>query len=115
MTPNPCATCNGQIKFGAFLERADALGIDFVATGHYVRTRHDDPDGWHLIRGADGSKDQSYMLHMLGQRELARSLFPVGDLPKSRTRQLAAGFGLPVATKADSQELCFAPAGDAGG
>ncbi|HTG47315.1 MAG TPA: tRNA 2-thiouridine(34) synthase MnmA [Actinomycetota bacterium] len=113
-TPNPCARCNGQIKFGAFLRRADALGIGLVATGHYVRTARD-AGGVRLLRGADRGKDQSYMLHMLGQRELARSRFPVGDLSKARTRELAARFGLPVATKPDSQELCFAPAGDAGG
>jgi tRNA-specific 2-thiouridylase len=113
-TPNPCARCNGEIKFGAFLRRADELGIERVATGHYVRT--DGRDGrWKLLRGVDPAKDQSYMLHMLGQRELARSLFPVGGLAKSETRASAERFGLPVATKPDSQELCFAPAGDAGG
>jgi tRNA-specific 2-thiouridylase len=112
-TPNPCARCNGEIKFGAFLRRADELGIDLVATGHYVRSVHD--GGHRLLRGADPAKDQSYMLHMLGQRELARSLFPVGGLAKRRTRALAERFGLPVAAKPDSQELCFAPAGDAGG
>jgi tRNA-specific 2-thiouridylase len=114
-TPNPCARCNGEIKFGAFLRRADELGIDLVATGHYVRTDRDDAGGWHLRRGADASKDQSYMLHMLGQRELARSVFPVGSVPKAETRALADRFGLPVATKPDSQDLCFAPSGDAGG
>ncbi len=113
-TPNPCARCNGEIKFGAFLRRADELGIDLVATGHYVRTDRDGADRWHLLRGADPAKDQSYMLHMLGQRELSRSRFPIGCLPKTETRRLAATFGLPVATKPDSQELCFAPAGDAG-
>src|SRR2546421_10224386 len=83
-TPNPCARCNEQIKFGAFLERADRLGIDFVATGHYVRTSS--PDGrWRILRGLDRSKDQSYMLHALGQRELARSLFPVGSMRKQET------------------------------
>jgi tRNA-uridine 2-sulfurtransferase len=112
-TPNPCARCNGEIKFGAFLRRADELGADAVATGHYARTVRDDV-GWHLLRGTDRGKDQSYMLHMLGQRELARSLFPVGELEKAETRRLAERFGLPVATKPDSQELCFAPAGDAG-
>ena len=112
-TPNPCARCNGEIKFGAFLRRADELGVDFVATGHYVRTLRDD-SGWHLHRGADRAKDQSYMLHMLGQRQLARSLFPIGDRPKSETRILAERFGLPVASKPDSQELCFAPSGEAG-
>lgn len=113
-TPNPCARCNGQIKFGAFLRRADELGIDFVATGHYVRTERRADGGWRLLRGADRSKDQSYMLHMLGQRELARSLFPVGRMAKAETRERADRLGLPVARKPDSQELCFAPSGDAG-
>jgi tRNA-uridine 2-sulfurtransferase len=112
-TPNPCARCNGEIKFGAFLRRADQLGIDMVASGHYVR-RSEGETGWRLLRGVDRSKDQSYMLHMLGQGALARSLFPVGELPKTETRLLAERFGLPVATKPDSQELCFAPSGDAG-
>jgi tRNA-specific 2-thiouridylase len=113
-TPNPCARCNGEIKFGAFLRRADELGIDLVATGHYVRTVRDDGGAWHLLRGADTAKDQSYMLHMLGQRELARTSFPIGGRSKAETRALAERFGLPVAAKPDSQELCFAPAGDAG-
>jgi len=114
-TPNPCARCNGEVKFGAFLRRADELGIDMVASGHYVRrARNEAGDTWRLLRGLDPGKDQSYMLHMLGQRALARSLFPVGELPKTQTRELAERFGLPVATKPDSQELCFAPAGDAG-
>ena len=112
-TPNPCARCNGEIKFGAFLRRADELGIDAVATGHYVRT--DRADGRvRLLRGADPAKDQSYMLHMLGQHELSRSLFPVGEIPKAQTRAVAERFGLPVANKPDSQELCFAPSGEAG-
>jgi tRNA-specific 2-thiouridylase len=113
-TPNPCARCNGEIKFGAFLRRADELGIDLVGTGHYVRSDRDADGGWHLRRGADEAKDQSYMLHMVGQRQLARSVFPVGGLSKHETRAIAARFGLPVATKPDSQELCFAPSGDAG-
>jgi tRNA-uridine 2-sulfurtransferase len=112
-TPNPCARCNGEIKFGAFLRRADELGIDLVATGHYVRTVR---SGGHLrlLRGADGAKDQSYMLHMLGQRQLSRSRFPVGGMAKAETRAAAERYGLPVASKPDSQELCFAPSGDAG-
>ncbi len=113
-TPNPCARCNAEIKFGAFLRRADQLGIDSVATGHYVRTSREANGRWRLLRGADRSKDQSYMLYMLGQRELARSLFPVGGLRKADTRRHAERFGLPVASKPDSQELCFAPSGDAG-
>jgi tRNA-specific 2-thiouridylase len=113
-TPNPCARCNADIKFGAFLRRADELGLDFVATGHYVRAVRDDRGAWHLHRGADRAKDQSYMLHMLGQRQLARSLFPLGAMTKAETRAHAARFRLPVARKPDSQELCFAPSGDAG-
>jgi tRNA-specific 2-thiouridylase len=113
-TPNPCARCNGEIKFGAFLRRADELGIDHVATGHYVRGERGASGSWRLLRGADRLKDQSYMLHMLGQLELSRSLFPVGGLEKAETRALAERFGLPVASKPDSQELCFAPSGDAG-
>ncbi|HLB39877.1 MAG TPA: tRNA 2-thiouridine(34) synthase MnmA [Actinomycetota bacterium] len=114
-TPNPCARCNGEIKFGAFLRRADELGIDLVATGHYVRTTRDGDGSWRLLRGTDPGKDQSYMLHMLGQVQLSRSMFPIGGIPKAQTRALAERFGLPVATKPDSQELCFAPSGDAGG
>jgi len=114
-TPNPCARCNGAIKFGAFLRRADELGIDMVATGHYVRTERWADGSAHLLRGVDRSKDQTYMLHMLGQDQLARSLFPVGGMPKAQTRAVAARMALPVASKPDSQELCFAPSGDAGG
>ena len=114
-TPNPCARCNGEIKFGAFLRLAGERGVDHVATGHYVRSELGEDGRWHLFRGRDPGKDQSYMLHMLGQRELARSLFPVGGQPKAETRRLAEAFGLPTAAKPDSQELCFAPAGDAGG
>jgi tRNA-uridine 2-sulfurtransferase len=113
-TPNPCARCNGEIKFGAFLARADELGVDMVATGHYVRTERRGGGPIRLLRGPDPSKDQSYMLHMLGQRELERSLFPVGSTPKEQTRRQAVRFGLPVANKPDSQELCFAPSGATG-
>jgi tRNA-specific 2-thiouridylase len=110
-TPNPCARCNEHIKFGSFLERADQFGFDFVATGHYVRTWRDGA-GWHLGRGVDRSKDQSYLLHMLGQRQLARSLFPVGEQTKAETRAHAERLGLPVANKPDSQEVCFVPGAD---
>jgi tRNA-specific 2-thiouridylase len=113
-TPNPCARCNGEIKFGAFLRRADELGIERIATGHYVRAERGADEAWHLRRGVDAAKDQSYMLHMLGQSQLARSLFPVGAMPKAETRAHAERLGLPVAAKPDSQELCFAPSGDAG-
>ncbi len=110
-TPNPCVRCNEHIKFGAFLARADELGIDAVATGHYVRSARDDSGSWHLRTGTDRGKDQSYMLHTLGQRELARALFPVGGLPKAGTRAIAERMELPVANKPDSQEACFVPGG----
>lgn len=111
-TPNPCVRCNEHIKFGAFLDRADELGVDLVATGHYVRTERDTAGRWHIYRGADRGKDQSYVLHMLGQEQLARSLFPVGSMPKTETRAHAERLGLPVATKPDSQEVCFVPGAD---
>jgi tRNA-specific 2-thiouridylase len=111
-TPNPCVRCNEHIKFRAFLDRADALGFDHVATGHYARTWRDRDGRWHLAMGADPSKDQSYVLHTLGQRQLARTLFPVGGQPKAETRAHAVRFGLPVASKADSMEVCFVPGTD---
>jgi tRNA-uridine 2-sulfurtransferase len=111
-TPNPCTRCNEHIKFGAFLRRADDLGIDAVATGHYVRRVRGRDGRWRLLRGADTAKDQSYMLHTLGQRQLARSRFPVGGMPKVETRAHAARLGLPVAGKPDSQDVCFIPGAD---
>lgn len=113
-TPNPCVRCNEQIKFRAFLERADRLGFDFVATGHYARTWRDEIGRWHLGKGRDRSKDQSYLLHMLGQRQMARSMFPVGGQTKAETRAHAERLGLPVAAKPDSQEVCFVPGADHG-
>lgn len=113
-TPNPCVRCNERIKFGAFLDRAGELGFDCVATGHYVRTSRDAAGRWRLSRGLDRSKDQSYVLAGLTQRQLARSVFPVGGQTKAETRAHAERLGLPVAGKPDSQDLCFAPAGDAG-
>ena len=113
-TPNPCVRCNQFIKFGAFLDRAERLGFDFMATGHYVRTWKDGSGRWHLGRGLDRSKDQSYVLHVLGQEQLARSLFPIGGQTKSETRAHAQMLGLPVAAKPDSQEVCFVPGADHG-
>ncbi len=111
-TPNPCARCNEHIKFGAFLRRADDLGIDLVATGHYVRNVASADGRRRLLRGVDVRKDQTYMLHALGQEELGRSLFPVGGMRKDQTRAHAERFGLPVADKPDSQEVCFVPGAD---
>jgi tRNA-uridine 2-sulfurtransferase len=113
-TPNPCVRCNEHIKFRAFLERADDLGFDFVATGHYVRSWLGLDGRWHLGRGLDRSKDQSYVLHVLGQEQLSRALFPVGGQTKAETREHAVRLGLPVAGKPDSQEVCFVPGADHG-
>jgi tRNA-specific 2-thiouridylase len=111
-TPNPCVRCNEHIKFRAFLDRADGLGVDLVATGHYARTWRDQAGAWHLAKGLDASKDQSYVLHMLGQRQLGRAMFPVGSQTKAETRANAERLGLPVAAKPDSQEVCFIPGAD---
>ena len=112
-TPNPCVRCNETVKFGALRERARALGFDALATGHYARATHE-ADGWHLYRGGDQKKDQSYVLARLGQEELARARFPVGAQSKDETRALAHELGLRTADKPDSYEICFVPDGNAG-
>jgi tRNA-uridine 2-sulfurtransferase len=105
-TPNPCLACNRHIKFGRLLGEAVGLGASALATGHYVRT--DVRDGrWRLLRGRDRRKDQSYVLYMLGQSELARALFPLGEMTKGETRHQAAELGLVVAEQTESQEICF--------
>jgi tRNA-uridine 2-sulfurtransferase len=113
-TPNPCVRCNEHIKFRAFLERAAQLGLDGVATGHYARSQLGEDGRWHLRRGLDRSKDQSYVLHTLGQEQLSRTLFPVGGQTKMETRAHAERFGLSVAGKPDSQDVCFVPGADHG-
>ena len=105
-TPNPCVECNRQIRFTYLLERALALGADYLATGHYARVGRD-AGGFRLLRGVDAGKDQSYVLHMLGQAHLAQVLFPVGGYTKSEVRELARAYNLPVAAKQESQDLCF--------
>jgi tRNA-specific 2-thiouridylase len=105
-TPNPCIACNDRIKFDRFLVRATQLGFDAIATGHHARV---DRRGGQvrLRRGADGAKDQSYVLYGLGAETLARCLFPVGELTKDEVRARATTLDLPVATKPDSQDACF--------
>jgi tRNA-specific 2-thiouridylase len=110
-TPNPCLACNQHVKFRSLLEMSAALGAEYLATGHYARI--DRLDGrYRLLRGADRSKDQSYVLYTLGQRELSRLLFPLGGYRKEEVRQLAAEMGLAVAEKPDSVEICFVPGDD---
>ncbi len=111
LTPNPCLACNRHIRFDHLLNYARALGADYLATGHYARVRAA-PARFELLRGADAAKDQSYILSILGQEQLRHLSFPVGDLTKPQVRALAAAFGLPVAEKAESMDLCFLADGD---
>ncbi len=105
-TPNPDVLCNREIKFKHFLGAAHDLGAERIATGHYARVARIDGH-WQLLRGRDRDKDQSYFLHQLGQAQLAATLFPLGDLPKSQVRALATDAGLPTAAKKDSTGICF--------
>lgn len=105
-TPNPCIACNAFVKFAAMLQKADELQADYIATGHYARVGLEN-GVWHLRRGFDAHKDQSYVLYMLGQRALARILFPCGGYKKPQLRQEAQRLGLPTFQKAESQDLCF--------
>ncbi len=120
LTPNPCLACNRTIRLGVLFDYAAALGANYLATGHYARIRRVNAaqgaltawDGleyplYQLCRGVDAAKDQSYVLHMAMQRELAHLLFPLGELTKPQVRELAAARGLPVASKRESQDLCF--------
>ncbi len=105
-TPNPDVLCNAEIKFKAFLDHAISLGAEHIATGHYARLEGEMPNRC-LLKAADGNKDQSYFLYRLNQAQIARALFPLGDLPKPRVRELARQAGLPVAEKKDSTGICF--------
>jgi len=108
-TPNPDVLCNAEIKFKAFLDHALRLGAEKIATGHYARVREAAGGGgrFELLKGLDATKDQSYFLHRLHQGQLARTLFPVGELRKTEVRRLAAEIGLPNAKKKDSTGICF--------
>lgn len=106
-TPNPCVECNRSIKFGELLARTDTLGFDALATGHHARVLRDHGSVMRLRRGVDASKDQSYVLYMLGQRELDRTLLPIGEITKAEVREHAARLGLRTATKAESMDVCF--------
>jgi len=106
-TPNPDILCNSEIKFKVFLDKALALGADYVATGHYARVRQNAAGEFELLKGLDPAKDQSYFLYRLSQRHLSRALFPVGEFQKSHVRELARQFNLPTHAKKDSQGICF--------
>lgn len=108
LTPNPCVRCNQFIKFGQFFKKAQALGADYIATGHYAQIKKDRTD-YHLLEAKDKAKDQSYFLYRLNQNILAHCLLPVGQYTKIQVRQLAQKFNLPVFQKRDSQEICFVP------
>lgn len=114
-TPNPCLRCNEKIKFAAVLDRALALGFDAVATGHYAQLRTGDDGLIELHRAVDHGKDQSYVLGVLDQQQLAHSLFPLGDTSKPLVREEAARRGLLVADKPDSHDICFVADGDNAG
>jgi tRNA-specific 2-thiouridylase len=110
-TPNPCVRCNTFVRFDLMLSRVLELGFDRLATGHYARILHG-PSGPELHTAIDPAKDQSYMLYHLDAERLSRILFPLGGMAKSEVREHAREFGLPVANKAESQEICFVPRGE---
>ena len=114
-TPNPCIRCNERVKYTALLARARAVGFDALATGHHVRLRTDPQDQRHLHRAADPNKDQTYVLYMATQAQLAATLWPVGEHRKSDLRAMATERGLLTAAKPDSHDICFIPSGDLNG
>ncbi|HHX50124.1 MAG TPA: tRNA 2-thiouridine(34) synthase MnmA, partial [Clostridia bacterium] len=112
-TPNPCIACNRAFRFQSLLQKARELEIDYVATGHYARIVYDEKrKRYLLLKGKDGNKDQSYFLYGFRQSELQQTLLPLGDYVKPQIRQIARDLGLPVAEKAESQEICFIPDND---
>ncbi|MCU0484497.1 MAG: tRNA 2-thiouridine(34) synthase MnmA [Anaerolineales bacterium] len=106
-TPNPCLVCNRHIRWGFLLGQALASGADYLATGHYVRLKHDASGKITVRKGVDIHKDQSYVLYMLNQSQLSHAMFPLGGFTKPEVRQLARDFNLPVAERPESQDLCF--------
>ncbi|MBM3330082.1 MAG: tRNA 2-thiouridine(34) synthase MnmA [Calditrichaeota bacterium] len=111
-TPNPCVRCNRFLKWGALCNKARLLGLDYIATGHYARVIHEDDGGAHLLQGADTNKDQTYFLWSIPPALLSKTLFPLGEMTKDQVRSEARRFGLSVADKVESQEVCFVPRDD---
>lgn len=107
VTPNPCMECNRQIRFRYLLQNALAMDAQYLATGHYAQVTRGEDGLFELYRSADSHKDQSYVLSVLGQEQLRHALFPVGQYTKPEVREIAKRFGLPTASKQDSQDLCF--------
>jgi tRNA-specific 2-thiouridylase len=107
ITPNPCISCNRLIRWGLLLDTGQAMGAEMMATGHYARVRKNDDGSVSLLRGLDTQKDQSYVLSALSQGQLQHTILPLGDLEKPEVRELARKFGLAVAERAESQDLCF--------
>ncbi len=107
VTPNPCIECNRHIRFEYLLNNALALEADYLATGHYARIEQNAQGIYSLKKGLDDAKDQSYVLSVMGQTQLSQTMFPVGEYPKPEVRKIAERFGLPTASKQDSQDLCF--------
>lgn len=112
ITPNPCLVCNRQVRWEFLLNHALSLGAQYLATGHYVRLLRGNDGKTQVLRAIDPGKDQSYVLHVLGQEQLAHALFPLGELTKPQVRQLARDYRLPVAERSESQDLCFLGNGD---
>jgi tRNA-specific 2-thiouridylase len=110
-TPNPCIVCNQHIKFGLLLGKALGMGAEYLASGHYARIEST-TDGYRLLKAADHSKDQSYFLYTLGQRQLEHLLLPLGELNKEKVRRMAAELGLPTSSRSESQDVCFIPDND---
>lgn len=111
-TPNPCVVCNRSIKFGALIDKADELGFDYIATGHYAQIEKDNNGRFLLKKGLDETKDQSYVLYCLTQHQLSRTLFPLGGYRKTQVREIANANGFINANQHDSQDICFIPDGD---
>ena len=114
-TPNPCIECNRKIKFDKMLRRAETLGYDKIATGHYARVKRAENGRYLLCRPTDINKDQTYVLYSMTQEELSKTLFPLGNLTKPQVREIAEKHGFVNAAKPDSQDICFVPDGDYAG
>lgn len=112
ITPNPCLNCNRFVRWEFLLERAKALGTDYLATGHYARVQNTSAGPYQLLKSRDADKDQTYFLHVLTQNKLSKTIFPLADLTKKQVRKLAEEYALPVADRPDSQDLCFVGEGD---